>query len=180
MNLSNTGLALLKNLKSAATIAYHASNGGLKLIEGQEGCRLVAYRDFAGVWTIGWGSTIYPDGTRVKQGDSLKNVQEADQLFLLTLKGYESDINRMVKVSITQNQFDALLSWHYNTGAMTASVCTLRTKLNAGDYMGAADQFLVWNKITDQKTGQHVVSIVLTNRRKVERQLFIKDINQAA
>jgi GH24 family phage-related lysozyme (muramidase) len=46
--------------------------------------------------------------------------------------------------------------------------------------MGAADQFLVWNKIKDPKTGLHVPSITLTNRRKIERELFIKDIQQAA
>lgn len=179
MQTSNTGLGLIKNLKSAATIAYHASNGGLKLIEGQEGCRLVAYRDTAGVWTIGWGSTRYANGKPVKQGDNITR-QQADELFLVTLKGFEADVNRMVKVPITQNQFDALLSWHYNTGGMTATTCTLRAKLNAGDYMGAADQFLVWNKITDPETKQKVPSITLTNRRKIERQLFIKDIQQAA
>lgn len=179
MNLSISGLSLIKNLKSAATIARHASVGGLKLIEGQEGLRLVAYRDTAGVWTIGWGSTRYADGRPVKQGDNI-TAQQADELFLVTLKGFEADVNRMVKVSISQNQFDALLSWHYNTGGMTASVCTLRAKLNAGDYMGAADQLLVWNKITDPHSGLHVPSVTLTNRRKIERALFIKDIQQAA
>lgn len=179
MNLSASGLSLIKNLKSAATIAFHASGGGLKLIEGQEGLRLVAYRDTAGVWTIGWGSTRYENGSPVKPGDNI-TAERADALFQNTLKGFEDDVNRMVKVQLTQNQFDALLSWHYNTGGMTATVCTLRTKLNARDYMGAADQFLVWNKIKDPKTGEHVPSVTLTNRRKIERQLFIKDIRQAA
>src|SRR3569833_1343274 len=115
MELSASGFALIKNLKSAATIAYHADKGGLQLIEGQEGCRLKAYLDIAGVPTIGWGSTVYADGRRVKMGDTLPSVDAANQLFLTTLKDYENEVNRMVKVPISQNQFDALLSWDYNT-----------------------------------------------------------------
>jgi lysozyme len=180
MITSNNGVSLLKNLKSAATINFHADKVGLDLIEGQEGLRLNAYLDSAGVPTIGWGSTRYADGTRVKIGDKLKDQAAADQLFLTTLKGYESDIERMIKVPITQNQFDALLSLHYNTGCITASVCTLRTKLNTGDYLGAASQFLVWNKSKNPKTNISEPNPVLTRRRQIEYNLFVKDIKTAA
>ncbi|EAA7932780.1 lysozyme, partial [Salmonella enterica subsp. enterica] len=83
------------------------------------------------------------------------------------LVGYESDVSRLVKVRLTQGQFDALVSFAYNLGARTLSTSTLLRKLNAGDYAGAADEFLCWNK-----AGGKVLK-GLTRRREAERALFL-------
>ncbi|ASU33138.1 lysozyme [Mucilaginibacter xinganensis] len=149
------------------------SEQGLKLIKSFEGMRLNAYRDTAGVWTIGYGSTRYNDAKRVKPGDKLANESVADTLFRKTLGDYQNAVNKFVTVPLTQNQFDALVSFAYNTGTGALKASTLLTKLNETDYAGAAAQFLIWNKITDPKSKKKIVSDALVTRRKKESQLFL-------
>lgn len=171
MELSSKGLGFIKKAGSAATVAYAESKGGVELIKGFEGVRLKAYRDTAGVWTIGWGSTRWANGTPVKKGDKLVNTDCANDLFEQTMKGYVNDVRSLVKVPLTQNQFDALVSFQYNTGGLAGS--TLLKLLNSGDYQGAADQLLLWDKVTDPVTLQKKPFPVLTERRKKERKLFL-------
>ncbi|HEY9001647.1 MAG TPA: lysozyme [Mucilaginibacter sp.] len=149
------------------------SSNGEKLIKSFEGLRLTAYRDIAGIWTIGYGSTRYHDGRSVKPGDKLTGEIQASAIFVNTLGQYEDAVNSYVKVPLTQNQFDALVSFTYNEGTYALKESTLLRKLNAKDYDGAADQFLVWNKITDPQTGQKVISDTLTKRRAAERHSFL-------
>jgi lysozyme len=146
---------------------------GKNFIKGFEGLRLLAYQDSAGVWTIGWGSTRYANGAPVKQGDTLVNRECADDLFDLTLAPYEAAVNRDVKVPLTQGQFNALVDFEYNEGAGALGESTLLKKLSAGDYAGAADQFLVWDEITNPKTGKKEVLDDLFVRRKKEQSLFL-------
>jgi lysozyme len=149
------------------------SEQGIELIKSFEGLRLSAYRDIAGVWTIGYGSTRYHDGKTVKPGDKLTDEPQAAALFSNTLGQYETAVNNYVRVALTQNQFDALVSFTYNEGAYALKASTLLKKLNEKDYQGAADQFLLWNKITDPQTGQKVESLTLKERRSAERKLFL-------
>lgn len=149
------------------------SDKGQSLIKSFEGLRLTAYRDVAGIWTVGYGSTRYHDGRPVKPGDKLANEQQADALFINTLGQYENAVSQYVKVPLTQNQFDALVSFTYNEGTGALKESTLLKMLNEKDYSGAAGQFLVWNKITDQQTGQKEVCETLMSRRRQERELFI-------
>lgn len=149
------------------------SKQGDALIKSFEGLRLSAYRDSAGIWTIGYGSTRYHDGKAVKPGDKLATQQQADALFTNTLGQFENAVNTFVKTALSQNQFDALVSFTYNTGIYALQKSTLLKKLNAGDYNAAADQFLVWNKVTDATTGQKVTLNALVKRRAKERQLFL-------
>ena len=148
---------------------------GLTLIKNFEGLRLSAYRDVAGVWTIGYGSTHYHDGKPVKPGEKLANPQQAEALLNNTLGQYEEAVSQYVKAPLSQSQFDALVSFTYNAGTSGLKESALLKKLNEKDYAGAADQFLVWNKITDPQTGQKVVSYTLSDRRRQERQLFLSD-----
>ncbi|MBK0378579.1 lysozyme [Mucilaginibacter segetis] len=150
------------------------SEHGLAIIKQFEGLMLTAYRDVAGIWTIGYGSTRYHDGKAVKPGDRLTHPNQAEALLLNTLGWYVTAVNNSVKVPLTQNQFDALVSFAYNEGTGALQKSTLMRKLNAHDYIGAADQFLVWNKITDPQTGKKVICDTLTKRRKQERTLFLK------
>lgn len=154
------------------------SNAGIALIKGFEGLRLNAYRDSAGVWTIGYGSTRYHDGKAVKPGDRLLNEAQASALLNNTLGEYEDAVNKYITVPLTQNQFDALVSLTYNEGPGALRGTTIANKLNKKDYAGAADQFLVWNKITvnDKK----VICEDLVERRKAERALFLKTYEQVS
>jgi lysozyme len=155
------------------------SSQGEQLIKSFEGLRLAAYRDVAGVWTIGYGSTRYHDGRLVKPGDKLASEVQASAIFVNTLGQYENAVNSYVKVPLTQDQFDALVSFTYNEGTFAFQESTLLRKLNAKDYQGAADQFLVWDKITDPHSGQKVPCDTLTKRRAAERQLFLSTLQTA-
>ncbi len=143
------------------------SNAGLNLIKGFEGKRLNAYDDGVGVWTIGYGTIKYPNSVRVKKGDTCTE-QQAEDYLRNDLAKFEAAINKLVKVPLTQNQFDALASFTYNLGETNLTNSTLLKKLNKGDYQGAADQFLVWNR-----AGGKVMK-GLVRRREAERALFLK------
>ena len=140
---------------------------GVDLICGFEGLRLKAYDDGVGVWTIGFGTTVYPNGIRVKKGDTCTEAQ-AKAYMAHDLKKFESAVNNAVTVPINQNQFDALVSLAYNIGTGAFSKSTLVKKLNAGDIRGAAEQFDVWVNAG----GKRMQGLV--NRRAKENEVFLK------
>lgn len=140
---------------------------GVDLICDFEGKRLVAYDDGVGIWTIGFGTTIYPNGIRVKKGDTCTEAQ-AKAYMQNDLKKFEHAVNDAVNIPLNQNQFDALVSLTYNIGAAAFSKSTLVKKLNAGDIRGAADQFDVWVNAG----GKRMQGLV--NRRSKEKLLFLK------
>ena len=142
------------------------SDKGIALIKQFEGCKLTAYQDSVGVWTIGYGWTKPVDGKPIRAGMTIKQ-ETAERLLKTGLVSYENDVSRLVKVDLTQGQFDALVSFTYNLGSKSLSTSTLLRKLNAGDYAGAADEFLRWNK-----AGGKVLN-GLTRRREAERALFL-------
>lgn len=135
-------------------------------IKEHEGLRLVAYLDSVGVWTIGYGDT----GPDVIKGLTITK-EEAEKRLRERLVEFEGYVNTYVKVSLKQHQFDALVSLVYNIGPANFKTSTLLKKLNAGDYIGAADQFLVWNK--GRVDGKLVVIKGLANRRAKERKQFL-------
>ncbi|HHE8508311.1 TPA: lysozyme [Citrobacter freundii] len=145
------------------------SEKGIKNIKDFEGCSLTAYPDpgtGGAPWTIGYGWTHPVDGKPIKPGMTIKQ-ETADRLLKTGLVSYENDVLKMAKVKLTQGQFDALVSFAYNVGSRALSTSTLLRKLNAGDYAGAADEFLRWNK-----AGGKVMN-GLTRRREAERALFL-------
>ncbi|WP_062936204.1 lysozyme [Enterobacter bugandensis] len=142
------------------------SDKGIALIKQFEGCKLTAYQDSVGAWTIGYGWTQPVDGKPIRAGMTIKQ-ETAERLLKTGLVSYESDVSRLVKVDLTQGQFDALVSFTYNLGARSLSTSTLLRKLNASDYAGAADEFLCWNK-----AGGKVLN-GLARRREAERALFL-------
>jgi len=136
-------------------------------IKDHEALRLTAYLPTKNdVWTIGWGHT-----KTAKQGMVITEAQ-AEQLLRDDLAWVEDAIDSLVKVTITQNQRDALGSLIFNIGATNFSKSTILRKLNAKDYLGAADAFLMWDKQKDKQTGQMIVLKGLTKRRQQERNLF--------
>lgn len=135
---------------------------GLKLLKKFEGCKLKTYRCVAGVLTIGYGHT----GKDVTEGKTITQ-EEAEKLLRNDLEKFEKGVVDLLKVTVTSNQFSALVSFAYNIGLNALSGSTLMKKLNAGDIMGAANQFERWNKAG----GKEVQG--LTNRRLAERDLFL-------
>ncbi|HAI38417.1 MAG TPA: muraminidase, partial [Maribacter sp.] len=80
-----------------------------------------------------------------REGMSITQEQ-AEQMLLDELKEYENYINELVVVDLSQNQFDALVSWVYNLGPANLKSSTLLKVLNSGDYAGVPDQIERWNK----------------------------------
>lgn len=136
------------------------SDAGIQLIKKYEGCCLDAYLCPAKVPTIGYGHT---EG--VKLGMRITQEQ-ADSLLKGDLVSREAAVRRLVRVPVTQGQFDALVSFVYNIGTGAFERSTLLKKLNAGDTRGASAQFAVWNKAGGKELPG------LTKRRAAERALF--------
>ncbi|WP_425878169.1 lysozyme [Acinetobacter sp. TWP2-2-3] len=150
-----------------ATDEMRVSPSGIDLMCNFEGLELKAYDDGVGVWTIGFGTTKYPNGIRVKKGDTC-TLDEAKAYMQNDLKDFERTVNDAVNVSINQNQFDALVSLAYNIGATAFKKSTLVKRLNEGNYKAAANQFNVWVNAG----GKRMQGLV--NRRAAERALFLK------
>lgn len=132
-------------------------------IKEHEGLRLQAYLPTPNdVWTIGYGHT-----STAKRGMVITEEQ-AEALLRKDIAWVEEAINTKVVVPLNQNQYDALASLIYNIGAGAFGKSTLLRMLNAGDYKGAADQFLRW----DKQKGKTLRG--LTRRRQEERELFLK------
>lgn len=153
-----------------ATSVMSTSSSGIDLICNFEGKRLFAYDDGVGVLTIGFGTTIYPNGIKVKKGDTCTEAQ-AKAYMAHDLKKFELAVNSAVTADLNQNQFDALVSLAYNIGTNAFKNSTLVKKLNADDFNGAANQFDVWNK-----AGGKVMQ-GLVNRRAKEKSLFLSGVN---
>lgn len=113
---------------------------GVDLIKHFESCKLTAYQDSVGIWTIGWGHT-----GSVKKGD-IWTQGEADNILLNDLDKFEGYVNQYVKVPLTQNQFDALVSWTFNLGPGNLKSSTILTKLNEKKYDEVPSQMKRWNK----------------------------------
>lgn len=143
-----------------------ASENGINLIKQFEGCRLTAYQDSVGVWTIGYGWTQPVDGKPVGKGMTITQ-QKADDLLKQGVVQYENGVNSLVKVQLNQNQFDALVDFAYNLGVNALKGSTLLKKLNTGDYAGAANEFTKWNKAGGKELAG------LTRRREAEKSLFL-------
>ena len=143
------------------------SDKGLALIKSFEGFSARPYLCPAGIPTIGYGATYYPDGRRVTMQD--RPVTEADATAMLRsmLASYEAGVTRYVQVPLTQGQYDALVSFAYNLGLAALKSSTLLRLLNARNYAGAAAQFARWNR-----AGGKVLP-GLTRRREAERVMFL-------
>jgi GH24 family phage-related lysozyme (muramidase) len=142
------------------------SENGLALLRQFESCRTTAYQDCAGVWTIGYGWTRPVNGVYIHAGMTLSKVT-AENLLQHGLCRYEQAVRSRVKVPLTQPQFDALVDFTYNTGVTALVHSTLLTRLNSGDYRGAADELLRW----DRAGGKVLAG--LARRRRAERALFL-------
>lgn len=140
----------------------------LTLIREAEGFRAKPYLCPAGIPTIGYGNTRYPDGRAVTLDDEPITMVQADQLMRAALVPFEAAVNRYVLVSINQFQFDALVSFTYNVGPQALRKSTLLEVLNRGQYDLAAEQFGNWTLAG----GRSLPGLV--KRRATERALFLR------
>ena len=142
------------------------NTAGMKILKECEGLYLNAYKCPAGVWTIGYGCT---EG--VRPGMSITEP-EAEAMLRKELTKFEEGVERVLgHIPLNENQFSALVSLTYNCGlGAVAESTTIRRKLEARDYQGAADGFLLWNK------GGGRVLPGLVKRREMERKLFLSEV----
>jgi lysozyme len=139
---------------------------GLLALARHEGVVPAPYLDVKGVWTFGIGHTAAvgaPDPARMTRGmpvDLDAGVREAFRLFRADLLRYEADVRRAVAVPLEPHEFDALISFHYNTGAIARAALT--RALNAGDRAAAGAAFMNWLRPAS-----------LRPRREAERDLFL-------
>jgi len=124
----------------------HMSQGGLdNLLKKFEGCKLKAYRCPAGVCTIGYGHTSAAGAPQVVDGMTITQAQAEDILKRDIVK-YETAVIDLVKVKLTQNQFDVLVDFAYNAGVGNLKSSTMLKKVNAGDLDAVPAELMKWTK----------------------------------
>ena len=157
------------------------SEAGIQLIQTFEGCHNSPYRCPAGLWTIGYGRVLYPNQARLKTGERaaypLRSEHnrvfandEIDALLEADLQRFEAGVLRLCPATADrQCHLDAVVSFAFNVGLGNLQSSTLRMKYNRGEYTGAADEFLKWNK----SNGKVLQGLV--RRREAERALFLAE-----
>jgi lysozyme len=146
---------------------------GITRIAKEEGERLTAYFDIAGVPTISVGVT---DGVTHDDVRSKRTItkEESQAMFAMALAPRESAVNRLCTRTPTQSQFDALMSLIYNIGVVGFEKSSILKFHNAGEFHAAADAFSLWNKA--RVNGQLIVVSALSNRRKREADLYLSKV----
>jgi lysozyme len=145
------------------------SNNCIDLVKRYEGLFLKSYYCPASIVTIGWGSTMYQDGRKIKMGDVI-TLAQAEELLMWELNNKTIALHGL---NLNQNQFDACLSFIYNLGIGAFNKSTLLKKIKVNpDDATIKDEFMKWNKA--RVNGQLVVLKGLTNRRTAEVALYYK------
>ncbi|WP_018652259.1 lysozyme [Actinobacillus capsulatus] len=139
---------------------------GIHELQQSEASRLSAYQDVRGVWTIGYGHTGFHtgfvDGVPIHSGMEISEQQQTE-LFMADLADASNAVNRLVKVPLNQNEFDALASLVFNIGQGNFAKSTVLKELNQGNRQAAAQAMLAWNK----SGGKFIQG--LANRRRREK-----------
>lgn len=164
------------------------SDKALKMLKHHEGVRTKPYRDVVALWTIGVGHLMYPEQATLPNCKNAKpgytgmcredyqirledfrvfSMEEVDGLLKSDLGRFERGVERLITVPLSQNQFDALVSFSFNLGLGTLQRSTLRQKVNRGDFEGAAEEFLKYT----MAGGKVFRGLVI--RRNDERALFL-------
>lgn len=139
------------------------STRGLMAIMSHEGIVKTRYKDSKGIWTIGVGHTAAAGGINPVTYAGEMTIKEVIDLLRTDIVKYENGVNAAVKVPLEQHEFDALVSFHYNTGAIAKA--TLTKTLNAGNKSLAGEQLMNWVKPPEIK-----------ERRSQERSLFLNGV----
>ena len=149
----------------------------IQQIKIDEGVRSKPYQCPALLWTVGVGHVIDPNHAKVPMADRkalpipagwdrVLSAEEIDDILRKDLARFEAGVLRLIKVPLTQGQFDALVSFSFNVGLGNLQNSTLRMKVNRSEFEAAAEQFLVWTK-----AGGRVLP-GLVKRRTHEKEMF--------
>jgi len=142
------------------------NKAGKDLIKQFEGCKLKAYKCPAGLWTISWGLTFYPDGRKVKEGDVITQ-QQAEEYFDAVVNDFAKQVDVLVKSNVTANNFSAIVSFAYNVGIGNLKNSTLLKKVNANPKDATIPaEFKKWVRANDR------VMQGLVRRRDAEAKLY--------
>lgn len=143
---------------------------GIDFIQSFESYSATPYQDQHGVWTIGWGHTegVTAQTLAITRDDALLLFEEDIEIA-------EHTVDSAVLVQITQNEFDALVSFTFNEGSEAFLKSTLLKMLNNGDKQGAAKQFDRWIYYKDPVSTEMKISNGLKARRAEEKSLFLED-----
>lgn len=138
------------------------------MIKHHEGVRLKPYQDPIGLWTVGVGHLIGNGKTLPIEWFRTFTMDEVDELLKKDLQRFERGVLRLCPNFLTQSRFDALVSFAFNVGLGNLQASTLRQKHNRNDVLGAAKEFLRWNKAGGK------VFRGLTIRRQDESNLYLQ------
>lgn len=145
-------------------------NKGIPIIRKFEGLKLQAYLCPANIWTIGYGSTFYENGSKVQQGDKI-TLDRADKLLFFVVQKFDTEVSKLVKSKINDNQLGALTSFAFNVGAGNLAKSTLLKKVNANpNDPTIRDEFNRWI------TSNGKVLNGLVTRRKAEADLYFSPV----
>lgn len=145
----------------------------LEVLKEYEELRTEAYRDQAGIWTIGYGHTSMAGPPKVTPGMKITEKM-ADEILKKDVDNVWNEIRGLIKVPLTSSQKIAIISLVFNIGAPSFKKSTVLKRLNTGDYEGAAEALTWWNKVTIN--GKKVVSRGLVNRREKEKAMFLEPL----
>ena len=120
------------------------SNLLMGLVRRFEGLRLLAYLCPAGIWTIGYGSTSYPDGRKIKQGDKISEAAAEAMMQQDTAAFLQATCNLSPRLYLEEHRQAAIADFCYNLGTSRYKISTLRKRVDAGDWEGAADELQKW------------------------------------
>jgi len=115
------------------------------LLKKFEGCKLKAYKDPVGIWTIGYGHTSAAGEPDVTEGMTITQA-EAEEILKRDLVKYEKPVADLVKVPLSQHQFDVLVDFAYNAGVGNLKSSTLLKRVNAGDFDAVPNELMKWTK----------------------------------
>lgn len=139
-----------------------SKKGAMEII-GHEGIVQTRYRDSVGVWTIGVGHTRPAGLPDPRTFEGVMPLKQVFDLFVKDMQKYVKQVNKAIKVPVKQTEFDALVSFHFNTGGIAKA--SLTQSINAGDKQTAATQFMNWKKPPE-----------IVGRRKKEQKLFAEGV----
>lgn len=143
---------------------------GTAIIRKFEGLKLQAYLCPANVWTIGYGSTFYENGSKVEPGDKI-TIERADRLLFEMVKRFELGVKGVVKSNINENQLGALTSFAFNVGVSALQKSTLLKKVNVNpNDPTIRNEFMRWTK-----AGGKVLN-GLVRRREAEADLYFQSV----
>ena len=159
-------------------MTMRTSQNGFALVKAFESCMAAIktrpgffkpYKDAVGVLTIGWGHTNHH--LPRFDGNTIWSQQQCDDALAGDMQTFERWVSNLAKVTLTQNAFDALVSWSFNTGGPASA--TLWKKLNAGNKAAVPAELAKWNR------GGGKVLAGLTRRRKAEGLMFAGNVSEA-